>query len=108
MRQRLLPAAAALVAALTAAAPARALLADTVILTDGRKLEGVVVSRNDDVVVVNPWNSRCPDMTWEIPDKNRFPREKVKEVLIEDAPVVEARRRAAEPGMTLEKRRDLA
>ncbi|MCE9634447.1 MAG: hypothetical protein K8T90_01975 [Planctomycetes bacterium] len=82
--------------------------ADTVILEGGKKLEGVVVSRNDDVVVVNPWNSRDPDMTWEIPDKNRYPRDKVKDVIIEDAPLVEARRRAAEPGMDIAKRRDLA
>ena len=56
---------------------AAAARADTVVLQGGKKLENVTVSRNDDVVVVNPWNSRCPEMTWEIPDKNRYPREKV-------------------------------
>jgi pimeloyl-ACP methyl ester carboxylesterase len=82
--------------------------ADTVVLEGGKKLEGVVVSRNDDVVVLNPWNSRCPDMTWEIPEKNRIPRDKVKEVVIEDAPLVEARRRAAKRDLPAADLRDLA
>ena len=57
--------------------------ADTVVLANGKRLENVVVSRQDDeVVVVNPWNSRHPDMTWEIPDKNRIPRERVEEVIV--------------------------
>ncbi len=75
--------------------------ADTIVLHKGRKIEGVVVSRQDDAfVVVNPWNSRHPDMTWEIPEKNRIPREKVKEVIVEDAPLVEIRRRSVTPGRT--------
>lgn len=75
--------------------------ADTIILHKGRKIEGVVVSRQDDAfVVINPWNSRHPAMTWEIPEKNRIPRAKVKEVIIEDAPLVEIRRRSVTPGRT--------
>ena len=84
--------------AVLAADPAAA---DTVILTNGKKLEDVVVSRDDGtVVVVNPWNSRHPDMTWEIPDKNRIPRDRVAEVVIADPPLVEYRRRASTPGLT--------
>lgn len=82
--------------------------ADTVVLVGGKKLEGVTVSRNDDVVVVNPWNSRCPEMTWEIPEKNRHPREKVVEVVIEDPPLVEGRRRSVRRGLTAAERRELA
>ena len=87
-----------LVALLGLAGPSEA---DTIVLHKGRKIEGVVVSRQDDAfVVINPWNSRHPDMTWEIPEKNRIPREKVKEVVVEDAPLVEIRRRSVTPGLT--------
>ena len=76
-------------------------LADTVVLKSGKKLEDVVVSRDDgDFVVINPWNSRHPDMTWEIPDKNRIPRDKVEEVIVADPPLIEYRRRASEPGLS--------
>ena len=62
---------------------------DTIVLQSGRSIEDVVVSRNDaEFVVLNPWNSRLPGMTWEIPEKNRLPRAKVKEVIIEDPPLV--------------------
>jgi hypothetical protein len=74
--------------------------ADTVILTSGKKLSGVVVSRQDgSVVVINPFRSRHPDMTWEIPDKNRIPVSKVREVIIADPPLIEYRRRASEPNL---------
>ncbi|MCG3135022.1 MAG: hypothetical protein HMLKMBBP_02515 [Planctomycetes bacterium] len=88
-----------------AALPARG---DTVVLVGGKKLEGVTVSRNDsEWVVVNPWNSRHPDMTWEIPDKFRFPRAKVEEVIIADPPAVEWRRRTASK-LSADERRELA
>lgn len=94
--------------AAAAGAAAVAARADTIVFTDGKKREGVVVSRQDsEVIVVNPWNSRHPDMTWEITDKDRIPRAKVKEVLIEDPPVVEARRRAADPKLGAEGLREL-
>ncbi len=75
--------------------------ADTVHLKSGKKLQNVTVSQNDDeFVVINPWNSRHPEMTWEIPDKNRIPRDKVESVEIADAPLVEYRRRSVAPGAT--------
>ncbi len=78
---------------------------DTVVLKHGRDLEDVVVSRMDDeVVIVNPWNSRNPDMTWEIPEKNRIPRDKVEKVIIQDPPWIELRRREVEPEITVEDR----
>ena len=88
---------AALAALSLAAGGARA---DTVILESGRKIEGVIVSRDDDqLVVVNPWNSRHPDMVWEIPDANFIPREKVREVVLSEPPLVEYRERAARGGL---------
>lgn len=80
-------------AAIAAALTARA---DTVILKSGKKLENVVVSVNDDErVIVNPWNSRSPDMKWEIGDEWIFAKEKVAEVVIADPPRVEYLRRAS-------------
>lgn len=82
-------------------APARAAPArDTVVLKGGRKLEGVVVNRQDDaVVVVNPWRSRWPEMTFEIPEKNRFARDKVEQVIVAEPPLVEYRMAASRPGL---------
>lgn len=98
--------AALLATAAWSAAPAAR--ADTVVLVGGKKLEGVTVSRNDsEWVVVNPWNSRHPDMTWEIPEKNRHPRAKVAEVVIADPPGVEWRRRSASK-LSADERRELA
>ncbi|MBK6939331.1 MAG: HEAT repeat domain-containing protein [Planctomycetes bacterium] len=74
--------------------------ADTVTLANGKKLEGVVVSKNDDTgVIVNPWRSRHPDMTFEIPDANVLARAKVKDVVVAEPPEVEYRMRAAKPGL---------
>lgn len=99
----------AVAAGLLGAAPDRETArADTVVFTDGKKREGVVVSRNDDTIVVNPYNSRCPDMTWGITEKHRFPRDRVKEVRIEDPPAVEWRRRTVRPGLGASERRELA
>jgi hypothetical protein len=84
---------------------------DTVTLkgSPARKLDGVTVSRNDDqFVVVNPFNSRWKEMTWEIPDKNRIAREKVDSVVIADAPLVEYRRRASRPNLTAANHLELA
>lgn len=70
-------------------------LADTVLLKSGKKLDGVVVSVNDGTrVVVNPWNSRSPDMKWEIGKEWIFESDEVAEVVIADAPRVEYLRRA--------------
>ncbi len=81
--------------------------ADTVILESGRKIEGVIVSRDDDqLVVVNPWNSRHPDMVWEIPDANFIPREKVREVVLSEPPLVEYRERARRSAALPRGRRD--
>jgi pimeloyl-ACP methyl ester carboxylesterase len=64
--------------------------ADTVVLKSGKKLENVVVSVNDDDrVVINPWNSRHPEMTWGIGKEHTFSRDQVKEVIIADPPRVE-------------------
>lgn len=78
--------------------------ADTLILKGGKKLDGVVVSSgpDDPVVVVNPYNSRCPQMTYGITDKERFAREKVVELKTADPPLVEYRERASKPGLTAE------
>jgi hypothetical protein len=84
--------------------------ADTIILKGGKKLEGVVVSSlpDDPVVVVNPYNSRCPDMTYGITEKERHPREKVVELKIAEPPLVEYRERASKPGLTAEEHVELA
>ena len=93
-----LAAAAALCAAL-----APPVAADVVVLKSGKKLEDVVVSRNDDeLVVINPWNSRHPDMDWEIPEENRIPRDQVAEVVLAEPPLVEYRERASRQGLTVE------
>ena len=76
--------------------------ADTVVLAGGKKLEGVVVkdgTAEGDPVVVNPYNSRCPDMTYGITEKDKYPRAKVTEVKVADAPLVEYRERASKPGI---------
>lgn len=97
--------AAAALALVAAASPGRA---DTVVLTSGKKIENVVVSKDDSSgVVLNPFNSRCPDMTWGITDKDRIPRDKVKEVVIEEPPLFEARLRAADPAMSIDARKEL-
>ncbi len=71
---------------------------DTVVLKGGKRIENVVVSRQDDqFVVVNPWNSRFAGMSFEIPEKNRIPREKVEQVIVSDPPLVEFRRAASRP-----------
>ena len=68
---------------------APAATADTIILKKGKKITGVVVSRNDgSVVVINPFNSRHPEMSWEIPEKNRIPAEKVAEVIAVGPPIM--------------------
>ena len=74
--------------------------ADTVVLKGGKKLEGVVLAEGAeaaDVVVVNPYNSRCRDMTYGITDKERIPRDKVVEVKVEDPPLVAYRTAAWDP-----------
>ncbi len=66
------------------------LYADTVVLKSGKKFENVVVSVNDDSrVVINPWNSRSPDMKWEVGKENTFSKDDVKEVVIADPPRIE-------------------
>jgi poly(3-hydroxybutyrate) depolymerase len=88
--------------ALALAVVARPTSADVVVLTGGKRIEDVVVSRNDDQwVVINPWNSRLEAMTWEIPEENRIPRSKVAEVVIADPPLVELRRRESKRGLTV-------
>ncbi len=94
---------------LTWSSLAAVLSADTVVLKGGRRLTNVVVSRNDaEWVVINPWGSRHAAMTWEIPDKNRIPRASVEEVIVEDAPEVEYRRRASRPGLSANDHFELA
>lgn len=74
-------------------------IADTVTLKSGKVLKDVVVSRNDDEkVVINPWNSRNPDMTFEIPPENVLARDAVKDVVIQDPPRVQYLRAAARMG----------
>jgi hypothetical protein len=88
--------------------PARA---DTVVLAGGKKLDGVVVKEgtaDGDPVVVNPYNSRCPDMTYGITEKEKYPRSKVTEVKVADPPLVEYRERASRPGVTPEEHLALA
>ncbi len=84
--------------------------ADTLILKGGKKLEGVIVSSlpDDPVVVVNPYNSRCPQMTYGITEKERYPREKVVELKIAEPPLVEYRERASKLGLSAEEHVELA
>lgn len=90
-----------LVLLLLAFAAAPALARDTVILKGGKKLENVVVSKQTDVaIVINPWNSRWPEMGFEIPDKNVILREKVEQVIVGEAPLVEYRLAASKLGRT--------
>jgi len=81
------------------AAIAATAAADTVVLKGGKKLEGVVcLERVDgDPVVVNPFNSRCPQMTYGITDKERYAADKIESVVRADAPLVEYRERASDP-----------
>ncbi len=89
---------AVVLAALTALANA-----DTIVLVDGKKIENVIVSKNDDTaVVINRFNARFPDMHFEIPASDVIPRERVKEVVIADPPLEEYRRRASTPSLTSE------
>lgn len=83
--------------------------ADTVLLKGGKKLSNVTVSRNDsEWVVVNPWNSRIAAMTWEIPDRNRIPADRVEQVILQEDPLIEYRRRLAGPPLTAEDHLELA
>jgi dienelactone hydrolase len=77
-----------------------AVVADTVVLKGGKKLEGVAVQEGTDAadtVVVNPYNSRCPQMTYGVTDKDRIPRDKIVEVVLGDSPLVEYRLAAWDP-----------
>ncbi len=77
--------------------------------TTPKQLTSITVSRNDSqFVVINPFNSRWPEMTWEIPDKNRIPREKVESVVLADPPLVEYRRKASRPNLTAADHLELA
>src|SRR5689334_1718955 len=88
--------------ALRALLPVALLVPDTVVLKGGKKLDNVVVSRQDDqLVVVNPWNSRWKEMGFEIPEKNRIPRDKVEQVIVSEPPLVEYRKAASKPRLTL-------
>lgn len=75
--------------------------ADTVVLKSGKKREGVVQEGTEsaEVVVLNPFNSRCPQMTYGIEKEHRIPIEQVAEVILADPPLVEYRRRAWEPAL---------
>ncbi len=109
MRHRVRILSAAAVAGAAGLLSGAAARGDTVVLRSGKKLEGVVVSRDDaEGVVVNPWNSRHPDMRWEIPDKDRIPRDKVAEVVYGDAPLVEYRRRTSLPRASADDHVELA
>jgi pimeloyl-ACP methyl ester carboxylesterase len=93
--------------ALALAAPIAA--PDTVVLKGGKKLENVVVSRQDEqFVVVNPWNSRWKEMAFEIPEKCRIARDKVEQVIVAEPPLVEYRRAASKPGLKPEDHAALA
>ncbi len=77
--------------------------ADTVVLKDGKKIENVVVSQEDqELVVINRWNSRIARMRFEIPASDILPRSNVAEVILADPPLEEYRRRASRPGLTAE------
>ena len=86
---------------------AAAASADTVVLKSGKKLEGGVHEEGG-FVVVNPYNSRCPEMTWGITDKDRIPADKVAQTIVEEAPLTESRERASKPGLSAEEHVDLA
>ena len=85
--------------------------ADTVVLTGGKKLDGVVVkdgTADGDPVVVNPYNSRCPDMTYGITEKEKFARARVAEVKVAEPPLVEYRERASRAAVSPEEHLALA
>lgn len=82
--------------------------ADTLVLKGGKKREGVFADAGD-AWVLNPYNSRCPSMTYGIPPENRFPKDKLEtEPVIADPPLVEYRERSSRPGVTTEERAELA
>jgi acetyl esterase/lipase len=68
------------------------LVGDTVLLANGKALQGVVVKEDDAEVVVNPWNSTNPGMEYGV---ERVPRSKVKSIKREERPLEEYLRRAA-------------
>jgi hypothetical protein len=81
-----------LVLALLVPAPT---LADTVVLKGGKKRDNVVVSQEgDEWVVVNPFNSSCPDMTYGV---ERIAREKVADVVHASPPLFDCRMRSSLP-----------
>jgi dienelactone hydrolase len=94
------------------AALAAAASADTVVLKGGKKLEGVVCEErkaDDAPVVVNPYNSRCPEMTYGITDKDRYPADKVDHVDTSETSIVaEYRIRASKLEMTAADHLELA
>ncbi len=99
-------------ASLVLLASAAAASGDTIYLKSGKKIEGVVCEQPKEGgggdVVVNPFNSRDPDMTFGITDKDRIAADKVDHVETADAPLVEARTRASKLGMGASDHLDLA
>ncbi len=82
-----------------AASPAAA---DTIVLKNGKTIENVTVSRNDDeFVVINRFGSRHPDMKFEVEDRDRIAAGKVAEVIVADPPLVEARKLLARSDLTV-------
>jgi hypothetical protein len=80
-------------------------------LKGGKKLEGVVceVRKSDDApVVLNPYNSRCPEMTYGITDKDKIAADKVDHVETSEAPLAEYRQRASKLDMTAADHLELA
>jgi hypothetical protein len=72
--------------------------ADTIVMKDGKKVEGTCLDpAGRDPIVLNPYHSRCPDMAYGITDKERIPRDKVAEVIVADPPLVHYREMAWQP-----------
>jgi len=109
---RSLPAMRAATMSFVLVAAASSAAADTIVLKSGKKIEDVVCedARDGDggAVVVNPFHSRCPDMTFGVTDKDRIAADKITEVVREDAPLVEYRERASKLAMTSADHLDLA
>ena len=84
-------------------------LADTIVLTNGKRIENVVVSRQDGAhVVINPFHSRHPEMEWGIEEKHKIRADLVAEVIRSEPPLVEYRERTSPRNLTVEQRLELA
>jgi len=83
--------------------------ADTIVLKSGKRIENVVVSKEDGAfVIINPFGSRHPKMEWGVEDKHKIPADRVAEVIRSEPPLIEYRERTTAKGLTASQRLELA